>query len=297
MKTVKLIISGLLLSASKLNLSLLNCVTMFALLALTVVTPGTVHASGGAVDTMSLTDEPGNWFKSELTGTPFTVIKAGERVDFKINNCCTSTKHTVTLLMKPTGSNVVMDQDQAQSGTLSVDFDLPGAYLFHCKIHPYMTAVVGVTDASGNIPDVTSAMLPFIGHMGVNSLPAETVLSVITTVAATDADKLAKWDILDSSAQVIPSTPGVGEVWVDTQFERVSNQRDVNGVLKPGTITVVDAATFRVEREINGRQAGGMWNNPHNMWANFALDTVYNGNWFGQWINKSTAQGAPSWTV
>ena len=29
-----------------------------------------------------------------------------------------------------------------------------------------------------------------------------------------------------------------------------------------------------------------MWNNPHNMWANFALDTVYNGNWFGQWINK-----------
>jgi len=219
-------------------------------------------------------------------GTPFTVIRAGERVDFKINNCCTGTKHTVTLLMKPTGSNVVMDQDQAQSGSLSVDFDLPGVYLFHCKIHPYMTAVVGVTDASGNIPDVTSAMLPFIGHMGVNSLPAETVLSVITTVAATDADKLAKWDILDSSAQVIPPVPGVGEVWVDTQFERVSNQRDVNGALKPGTITIVDAATFRVEREINGRQAGGMWNNPHNMWANFALDTVYNGNWFGQWINK-----------
>ena len=271
---------------NRLNLSLLNCVTALALLALPVVTPSRVHASGGSVDTMNLTDEPGNWFKSELTGTPFTVIRAGERVDFKINNCCTSTKHTVTLLMKPTGSNVVMDQDQAQSGSLSVDFDLPGVYLFHCKIHPYMTAVVGVTDASGNIPDVTSAMLPFIGHMGVNSLPAETVLSVITTVAATDADKLAKWDIFDSSAQVIPAVPGVGEVWVDTQFERVSNQRDVNGALKPGTITVVDAATFRVEREINGKRAGGMWNNPHNMWANFALDTVYNGNWFGQWINK-----------
>ena len=271
---------------NKLNLSLLNCVSALALLGLTAVTPSRAHASGGSVDTMNLTDEPGNWFKSELTSTPFTVIRAGERVDFKINNCCTSTKHTVTLLMKPTGSNVVMDQDQAQSGSLSVDFDLPGVYLFHCKIHPYMTAVVGVTDASGNIPDVTSAMLPFIGHMGVNSLPAETVLSVTTTVAATDADKLAKWDIFDSSAQVIPAVPGVGEVWVDTQFERVSNQRDVNGALKPGTITVVDAATFRVEREINGKRAGGMWNNPHNMWANFALDTVYNGNWFGQWINK-----------
>ena len=92
---------------------------------------------------MNLTDEPGNWFKSENTGTPFTVIKPGERVDFKINNCCTSTKHTVTLLMKPTGSNVVMDQDQAQRGTLSVDFDVPGVYLFHCKVHPYMTAVGG----------------------------------------------------------------------------------------------------------------------------------------------------------
>jgi len=52
--------------------------------------------------------------------------------------------------MKPTGSNVVMGQDQAQSGSLSVDFDRPGVYPFHCKIHPYMTAVVGVADASGN---------------------------------------------------------------------------------------------------------------------------------------------------
>ena len=200
--------------------SLSACLGLLALLALTAV-PQTVRAEGGAVDTMSLTDEPGNWFKSELTGTPFTTIGAGQRVDFEIDNCCTSTKHTITLLMKPTGSNVVMDQDQAQKGKLSVDFDLPGVYLFHCKIHPYMTAVVGVTNAAGNIPDVTSAMLPFIGHLGVSSLPAETVLSVITTVAATDADKLAKWDILKSSDQVKPVIPGVGEVWVDTQFERV----------------------------------------------------------------------------
>jgi plastocyanin len=243
-------------------------------------------AVADTADTYNLTDEPGNWFKSENTGTPFTVIEPGQRVDFEINNCCTSTKHTVTLLMKPTGSNVVMDQDQAQRGSLSVDFDLPGVYLFHCKVHPYMTAVVAVTDNAGNIPDVTSAMLPFIGHIGVTSLPAETVLSVITTVAATDSDKLAKWDIMTRADQRKPAIPGVGEVWVDTQFERVANQRDVNGAVKPGTITVVDAATFRVEREINGKRAQGMWNNPHNMWANFSLDTVYNGNWFGQWINK-----------
>ena len=257
-----------------------------SLAVLVTVAMSAPTARGDAVDTMSLTDEPGNWFKSQITGTPFTAINAGQRVDFKINNCCTSTRHTVTLLMKPTNSNVTLDQDQSQKGTLSVTFDRPGVYLFHCKIHPYMTAVVGVKDASGNIPAVTAAMLPFIGHLGVKGLPAATVLSVITTIAPTDADKRAKWDILDASAEVRPATPGVGEVWIDTQFERVANQRDKTGVVKPGTITVVDAATFRVEREVNGLGSGGMWNNPHNMWANFSLDAVYNGNWFGQWINK-----------
>src|SRR5436190_1519337 len=270
---------------NKLNSALLNLTTL-TLLALTMVTPTKVHADGGAVDTMNLTDEPGNWFKSQITGTPFTAIRAGQRVDFKINNCCTSTRHTVTLLMKPTGSSVVLDQDSSQNGTLSATFDVPGVYLFHCKIHPYMTAVVGVKNAAGNIPDVTASMLPFIGHLGVNSLPATTVLSVITTIAPTDADKRAKWDILDSSAQVRPTIPGVGEVWVETQFERVANQRDTSGVLKPGTITVLDAATFTAEREVNGVQSVGMWNNPHNMWANFPLDVIYNGNWFGKWINK-----------
>ena len=266
--------------------SLLLTSTMLSLLALTAVTPGSVRADGGAADTMSLTDEPGKWFRSQITGTPVTIIRAGQRVDFKINNCCTSTRHTVTLLMKPAGSRVVLDQDSSQNGTLSATFDVPGVYLFHCKVHPYMTAVVGVKNAAGNIPNVTASMLPFIGHLGVNSLPAATVLSVITTIAPTDTDKRAKWDILTSAAERRPSTPGVGEVWVDTQFERVANQRDTSGVAKPGTITVLDAATFTVEREINGIQSGGMWNNPHNMWANFPLNVVYNGNWFGKWINK-----------
>lgn len=243
-------------------------------------------ALGDTADTMFLTDEPGNWFRSETTGGPLAVIRAGERVDFKIGNCCTNTRHTVTLVVKPVGSAVTMDQDSSQNGTLSVEFDLPGVYLFVCKIHPYMTGVVAVTDANGNIPDVTAAMLPFIGHLGVNALPATTVLSVVTTIAPTDADKAAKWDIFGADDQVTPTVPGVGEVWINTQFERVPGQTDDQNVPKPGTITVVDAATFTVEREINGRTADGMWNNPHNMWANFALDTIYNANWFGKWINK-----------
>jgi hypothetical protein len=233
-----------------------------------------------------LTDLPGNWFRNDVSGTPVTVISPGDRVDFKINNCCTSTRHTVTLLVKPEGSAISLDQDQSQMGTLSLEFDVPGVYVLVCKIHPYMTAVVAVTDQNGNIPDVTAGQLPFIGHLGVNALPAPTVLSVITTVAPTDADKLAKWDILGPADEFRPAIPGVGEVWINSQFERVPGQLDVNDVEKPGTITVLDANTFTIEREINGLGADGMWNNPHNMWGNFALDTIYNSNWFGKWINK-----------
>ena len=243
-------------------------------------------ARADSADTMHLTDEPGNWFRSQRTGTPVSVIRRGERVDFVIGNCCTNTRHTVTLLIKPTNSRISMHQDKSQNGSLSLEFDVPGVYVLICKIHPYMTAVVAVKDGNGNIPPVTSAALPFIGHLGAASLPANTVLSVMTTVAATDADKAVKWDIFTPSQQFRPAIPGVGEVWVNTQFERVTGQKDNNGVAKPGTITVVDAASFTVEREINGLRANGLWNNPHNMWANFSLDTVYNANWFGKWINK-----------
>ena len=244
------------------------------------------QALADEADTMHLTDEPGRWFRSESTGTPFTIIDPGEEVDFRINNCCTATRHTVTLLIKPESSSINIDQDSSQKGNITGEFDVPGVYVLVCKVHPYMTAVVAVRDAQGNIPPVTAGALPFIGHLGVPSLPATDVLNVITTIAPDDATKAAKWDVFTAEDQVIPPIPGVGEIWVNTQFERVPGQTD-DGVPKPGTITVVDAATFTIEREINGLAAEeGMWNNPHNMWANFALDTIYNGNWFARSINK-----------
>ena len=170
-------------------------------------------AQDSAADTLHLTDEPGNWFASEATGTPVSIVGEGDRVDFKINNCCTSTRHTVTLLLRPEGSNVDLDQDSSQKGTLSVTFDVPGVYLFVCKVHPYMTSVVAVVDDTGAIPDVTSGALPFLGHLGVASLPATQVLDVITTIAPDDAAKAAKWDLLTSADEVLPTVPGVGEVW------------------------------------------------------------------------------------
>lgn len=246
----------------------------------------TASAVADSADTMFLTDEPGNWFRSQNTGTPVSVINAGDRVDFVISNCCTGTRHTVTLLVKPVGSQTQIDQDSSQNGQLSAEFDIPGVYVLVCKVHPYMTAVVAVRNAQGQIPDITAESLPFIGHLGAASLPAATALSVITTVAPTDADKLAKWDILTPAQQVIPVVPGVGEVWIDTQFERVPGQVDEHGAQKPGTITVVRASDWTIRREVNGLGAGGLWNNPHNIWANIRLDTIYNTNWFGQSLNK-----------
>ncbi|MBI2919081.1 MAG: hypothetical protein HYY01_13985 [Chloroflexi bacterium] len=240
-------------------------------------------------DTMYLTDEPGNWFRSATTGIPLSVVDIGDsvEVDFRIGQF-TGTRHTVTLLLRPPTSRVTADQASSINGKVTVKFDAPGVYLFGCKVHPYMTGVVAVRDAAGNIPPVPKAQLPFIGHLGAASLPATTVLDVLTTVAPSGADKQAKWDIFGPGDEFRPTVPGVGEVWVNSQFERVPGQADGSGIEKPGTITVLNAATFTVEREINGLDpaARGKWNNPHNMWANDSLSTVYNGNWFGRAINK-----------
>ena len=81
---------------NKAKMSSLTLLRSLVLFAVVTGSPRSALADGGTADTMNLTDEPGNWFKSQNTGTPFTVIKPGQRVDFEIDNCCTSTKHTVT---------------------------------------------------------------------------------------------------------------------------------------------------------------------------------------------------------
>ena len=251
-------------------------------------TSGGGSEGGAARDTFQLTDEPGNWFRSETTATPVTILDVGGRVDFVAGHE-TDTEHTATLVIKPVGSRLSVDQDDARNGGVaSATFDVPGVYVFLCKVHPYMTGVVAVRDRNGVIPPVTAEQLPFIRHLGVESLPAPAVLDVLTPVAPADADKRAKWDILGPAEGTRPSVPGIGEVWVNTQFERVPGQVDEEGVAKPGSITVVDAASFSVEREVNGLDpdARGRWNNPHNMWSDTRQDIVYNGHWFGRWHNR-----------
>lgn len=290
---------------------------------------GTVDASNHA-DTFFLTDEPGNWFKSETGGliptllgapavpvrTPITIIRPGESVDFNLI-AETDARHTVSRLV-PAAELLNIDQSQAFAGIISVQFPNPGVHLFACKVHPYMAGVVVVLNQDDSVPDVTGADLGFINRL-LNpdglldpadvSLPATTVASILTVIAPFDSGvalgidlgKDTKWDLtgvttdLDFDGDGVDAK-GVGEVWVNTQFEFVANQQDVSGLAKPGTITVLDASTFGFIQEIDGVDGGGAdpgiivggangWNNPHNMWTDVTHDAIYNGNWFGQWLN------------
>ncbi len=69
-----------------------------------------------------------------------------------------------------------------------------------------------------------------------------------------------------------PAVAGVGEVWVNTQFEKTA------GKYKPGTISVVDTANWTVKRKIALPEIN--MNNPHNMWVNRDQSVVYQTQWF-----------------
>jgi len=80
------------------------------------------------------------------------------------------------------------------------------------------------------------------------------------------------------SAPIPPAAPGVGQVWVDTQFEMMNEKS------KPGTATAVDATTFKVVRKVglpdHGTHSGDGMNNPHNMWTDKDQTVIYQTQWF-----------------
>ncbi|WP_293006142.1 multicopper oxidase domain-containing protein [Nitrosomonas sp.] len=93
----------------------------------------------------------------------------------------------------------------------------------------------------------------------------------------TDGGVAAPLSILDISGELLP-TPipptehGVGEVWINTQFEKTASK------YKPGTITVVDATDWTVKRKIGLPEID--MNNPHNMWPNRDQSIIYQTQWF-----------------
>jgi hypothetical protein len=84
------------------------------------------------------------------------------------------------------------------------------------------------------------------------------------------------YDGTQISAPVPPTTPGIGEVWVDTQYEESSGK----GPAYPSTITVVDAATWKVKQKI--ALPNQKMNNGHNMWASHDQNEIYQTEWHGK---------------
>jgi YVTN family beta-propeller protein len=74
------------------------------------------------------------------------------------------------------------------------------------------------------------------------------------------------------ATNVRPSTPGVGEVWVDTEMEQTA------GKSKPGTATKVNTQTWQIERKVALPQVN--MNNPHNMWTDRDEKYIYQTEWF-----------------
>ena len=100
-----------------------------------------------------------------------------------------------------------------------------------------------------------------------------------------------------------PTHPGVGQVWVDTQFELMKEKT------KPGTATAVNATSWAVERKVglptHGTNSGDGMNNPHNMWTDKNQTVIYQTEWFdnyltvfdrstGAFLNRIPAGDAPA---
>ncbi len=83
------------------------------------------------------------------------------------------------------------------------------------------------------------------------------VLPVNITGATVKLSDILNVDNMPLPALSKPNVPGIGEVWVNTQFEKTAHKT------KPGTITVVDTANWAVKRKI--ALPGINMNNPHNM--------------------------------
>ncbi|SFW31177.1 multicopper oxidase domain-containing protein [Nitrosovibrio sp. Nv17] len=203
-------------------------------------------------------------------------------------------------------ASMPFDQSRAYKGGGIVKLTTPGLYVFTCKVHPYMFGAVIVDDPATDGLDLGEAIDL---ATGITDLPTSSDLATRLLRTFFIATSPGNWqnyqpptpwtltypsvpvritggavadlsDVLVArygnhqvlTAPVPPATPGVGEVWVNTQFEKTA------GKTKPGTITAIDTANWSIIRKISLPQIN--MNNPHNMWTNRDQSVVYQTQWF-----------------
>ena len=119
----------------------------------------------------------------------------------------------------------------------------------------------------------------------INSNPVRVTSAAPTVLGVTDLNILMHVYFAEPKtlpALDLPLTKGVGQVWVDTQFEMMSQKR------KPGTVTAVDTTSWKVERKVglpnHGTHHGDGMNNPHNMWTDKDQRVIYQTEWFDHYL-------------
>lgn len=242
------------------------------------------------------------------------VVSPGSVVRF-IGGSETETVHTTSSLLWPLtpdgrdADNMPFDQAAAFRGSRAVTLHTPGLYVFVCKLHPFMLAAVIVDDAGTEGLDlgeqirmVNGLTVPTLSDLGVRLLRAFFVITNpenyqdhnpatnpalrwrvnlpevpvrVTGGAVIPLSALSLASSLDGP--LTPAVAGVGEVWVDTEFENTARKT------KPGTATAVDATTWRVTKKAAFPQIN--MNNPHNMWTDRDQTVIYQTQWFS---NKLT---------
>lgn len=262
------------------------------------------HAEAAVL--FEVTDEPARWFKNTagpIGGTQsLAVVTPGAEVKFTGKS---NTVHTITSLIFPTGAAGMPFDTRPLKGSVSVVLRTPGLYVFTCKIHPYMLAAVITDDPRTAGLDLGEQISLLNGITVKTSSDLATRLLRLFFIATNPANwqdftSSAPWHITYPNVDVritggavvnlpgvlnarygndlplpplsAPATPGVGEVWVDTQFELTA------GKGKPGTATAIDATTWQPRRKVALPQIN--MNNPHNMWTDRNQRLIYQTQWF-----------------
>jgi DNA-binding beta-propeller fold protein YncE len=247
-----------------------------------------------------------------IAGTRSLIVaRPGDEIRFEVG-AQTNTVHTASSLLWPTGAaHMPLDQPHAYRGVEEVRLTTPGLYVFLCKLHPFMLGAVIVDDPATQGLDlgttitlVNGATIPTASNLAFRILRAffyitnpqnyqvytatgstwDPVYPAVPVLAYDEKGQPLFVSDLDAAFQsyfhepvslpaaVPPAGKGVGEVWVDTEYEQTAAKT------KPGTATAVDASDWSVTRKVALPSVN--MNNPHNMWTDRSQSVIYETEWF-----------------
>jgi DNA-binding beta-propeller fold protein YncE/plastocyanin len=218
-----------------------------------------------------------------------------------------------SLLFPTGAAGMPFDQPTAFRGTEQVRLTSPGLHVFVCKLHPFMLGGVIVDDPSTpeldlgrTITLVNGVTIPTASDLGLWLVRAFFVITSPANYQVFSATQATTWDptypavpvlAYDQSGAAVsisdldaflggyfhepvtlprataPTTTGVGEVWIDTEYELTA------GKTKPGAATAVDTSSWQVTKKFALPQVN--FNNPHNMWTDRRQQLIYDTEWFG----------------